>query len=202
MVARLMRKQLLYDGCYAHVISRSNRKQWIFKDDKDFIVFCDLLKRLKSDSKFRIFHYCLMHTHFHLAVMINEVNLFSKAMQRLKSLYTYHFHDKYKISGPIWRERYRSLIVENEAYLYACGKYIENNPLRAGLVGNLKDWKYSSYNHYFGKKNELVDGYLEKYLPELPEGLDSFDEAYFENERVIGSGYFQYKINERRKTLG
>ena len=131
-MARLTRSQLLFGGCYAHVISRSIGKNKVFKDGQDFETFRGLLLKAKQESGFQIFHYCFMHTHFHRAVKIPDVSRFSKGLQKLKSQYIYKYHTKYRESGPIWRERFRSLLIENEAYLYACGQYIENNPVKAG----------------------------------------------------------------------
>lgn len=200
MVARLARHQILYDGCYAHIISRSIRKLEILNDDEDFKTFLEALLRLKREHGFKIYHYCLMHTHFHLAVAVPDVQKFSRAIQKLKNLYACRFHTKYKISGPIWRERYRSLLIENEPYLYACGQYIESNPIRAGIVGEGKDWKYSSSRYYSdGKEDEIVDGYAGVGIPNVPEDVDFSDEAFFENGIGVGSSYFRFQINERVK---
>jgi len=116
-MARLARNQLLYDGCHAHVMSRSIGKNSIFKDDQDFNVFRSLLSAIKCSAGFKIFHYCMMHTHFHLAVQIPQMFSFARALQKLKSQYTYHYHAKYKEVGPVWRQRYLSLVIENESYL-------------------------------------------------------------------------------------
>ena len=200
MAARQARQNILYDGCYAHVISRSIMKQELFKDQADFLLFRKLLVDVKKQSQFKIFHYCLMHTHFHLAVKIPEMTSFSKAIQRLKSLYIYRFHAKYKKSGPVWRERYRSLLIENESYLYACGQYIEQNPVKAKLVGDCLAWEHSSARFYLeGKQDELVDGYEGNQLPVLPKNVKEIDEGMFENGVGIGSGYFLFQLKERFK---
>ena len=202
-MARLARNQLLYDGCYAHVISRSMGKYKIFHDNEDFEVFCDLLARVKQEYGFKVFHYCLMNTHFHLAVGITEVAQFSKGLQKLKSLYIYKFHTKYKISGPIWRERYRSLLIENEAYLYACGQYIENNPVKAELVQESTQWQYSSSRYYIkGEKDKVVDGYGAVILPTMPKEIDIIDEEVFEKGMAIGSGFFRFRLKEAQKRAG
>lgn len=127
---RIARTELLYAGCYAHVISRSIRKLKIFKDHEDFQSFKDELFIEKRKSGFKVFHYCLMQTHFHLAVNIPDVAAFSRSLANLKSRYTSLFHAKYHLSGPIWRERYKSLLIENEAYLLACGRYKSSRATR------------------------------------------------------------------------
>ncbi len=199
-MARLTRSQLLYDGCYAHVMSRSIAKNKIFKDQDDFELFSKLLLNVKRENKFKIFHYCLMHTHFHLAVKMSRRELFSKAIQKLKSLYTYQYHTKYKAVGPIWRGRFRSMLIESEDYVYACGQYIENNPLKIDLVKQSRDWKYSSSAHYVeGRKNDLIDDYENHALPRAPKDVDVFDDALFEKGLGIGSSFFRFQLKESVK---
>jgi putative transposase len=65
-------------------------------------------------------------------------------VQKLKSSYIRYFHAKYKLSGPLWRERYKSLLIENEPYLFVCGEYIENNPVKAGLANLSEEYPFGS----------------------------------------------------------
>ena len=121
-------------------------------------------------------------------------------MQKLKSQYACWFHSKYKTSGPIWRDRFRSLLIENEAYLFACGKYIENNPVKAGLASEDIDWKYSSARHYMkGDHDSIVDGYGPDQLPMLPAEVDLYDEEVFEKRSGIGSAFFRFQLQEKLK---
>ena len=123
-----------------------------------------------------------------------------RALQKLKSQYVYQFHAKYRLSGPIWRERFRSLLIEDEAYLYACGQYIENNPVKAGLVRESLEWKFSSSRHYLkGEADPVVDGYETASLPQLPSDVGSNDEEAFEKGRAIGSSYFRFRFKEMHK---
>lgn len=109
-MARKARHELLYDGCYAHVFSRALEKQRIFEGEDDFLAFKKLLLRAKGENGLLIHHYCLMNTHFHLAVSIPSVASFSRGLQAVKSRYTAYFNKKYRHEGPLWRERFRSLI--------------------------------------------------------------------------------------------
>ena len=198
-MARLTRRQLLYDGCYAHVISRSIGKNKVFKDNQDFLTFRDMLLKIKSDSGFKVFHYCLMHTHFHLVVEVPEVSLFSKGLQKLKSQYIYKYHTRYKECGPIWRDRYKSLLIENENYLYACGQYIENNPIKAGLVKESVEWEYSCARYYLkGYADQIIDKY-DCVNKELIKDIDIVNEGFFEKGVGIGSDFYRFKLSERLK---
>jgi hypothetical protein len=115
-------------------------------------------------------------------------------------MYAYKFHTKYHKSGPLWRDRFKSLLIENESYLHACGQYIENNPVRAELVLQGEQWEYSSSRHYLGKiKNGLVDQYEGNLLPSLPNDINLDDERYFEEEIGIGSDFFRFQMEDRLK---
>ncbi len=190
-MARRARSEILYDGCYAHVFSRSIEKRTIFKDDEDFKYFLNLLMQEKLKNKFHIFHYCLMHTHFHLAVGINTLSAFSRGLQQVKWKYTRKFNERNMRWGPLWRERFKSMLIEDERYLLACGHYIEENPVKAGMVGERKNWEYSSAQYFKGvSKNKLIDSYESL---GLPEDFEPDDEDEFMNGDLIGSGWFKYK---------
>jgi len=196
-MSRVLRNHLLYQGCYAHIISRSIRKLKLFNDKEDFLFFKGLLIRAKTQAKFKIYHYCFMQTHFHLAIKMGNIKDFSFAIRDVKRDYAFKFHTKYKLSGPIWRDRFKSLLIEDEDYLYACGKYIEANPVKAQLVKQVIDWNYSSRRyHELNEKDELVDCYEKdiKLNAEI-----KMNEANFERGSVIGSDFFRFQFFENRK---
>jgi len=169
----------------------------IFNDRKDFEAFKKFLLEIKRRGSFKLFHYCLMQTHFHLAVEMCDVKEFSCAVRDLKRSYVYWFHSKYKISGPIWRERFKSLLIEDENYLFTCGRYIEDNPLKAGLVRESRDWEHSSCRHY---QQGIVDKLIDQYESPVKEVKDLiFDKEEFENGSVIGSSFFKFQFQESRK---
>lgn len=198
-MSRISRNELLYEGCYAHVISRSIRKMRLFVEDEDFDQFKKLLLMAKKAGGFEVYHYCLMQTHFHLAVKMGRPELFSFAIRDLKRSYVYWYHAKNKISGPLWRERYRSLLIENENYLYTCGKYIENNPVKAGLVEQPELWGHSSARYYInGIKDDLLDQYGDDVRQ--VEGLPLTEEE-FESGSVIGSGFFRFQFYDSRRRV-
>ena len=157
---RLSRKQILYNNCYAHVYARALEKYPVFEEPDDFEYFKNLLLFFKKKNSFRIFHYCLMHTHFHLAVQIQDVDVFSKGMKAIKQQYAVRVREEKKKEGPVWWGRFGSQLIENDQYLYACGLYIEQNPVKAGLVNQPEKWGYSSSAHYFlGTPDPLIDPY-------------------------------------------
>lgn len=193
-MGRIPRNCLLYDGCFAHIISRSIDKRKIFENEQDFNFFKNLLSSGKKEYGFGLYHYCLMHTHFHLVVRVGGVESFSKGMHRIKWDYTREYNQRHKRRGPLWQNRFKSLLIENEKYLYACGLYIENNPNRASLVREAEEWEHSSSRHYANiTKDPLIDNYETANLSldaDLKEDLD------FERGFGIGSDWFKYKLKK------
>jgi REP element-mobilizing transposase RayT len=196
-MSRIPRSQLLYEGCYAHIISRPIRKERILNQEEDFIHFLNLLKEAKDKYPFNLFHYCLMQTHFHLVVQILSIKDFSKSLNYIKSRYALYFHTKYKLSGPIWRERYKSLLIEDQIYLHACGQYVEYNPVKAGIVNLIEEWEYSSAKYYLGiGSNSLINNYE---VPQNAIKINYKNIIGFEEGNGIGSDYFKFKLRRGLK---
>lgn len=191
---RRSRDSLLYNSCFAHVISRSFDNRYIFESADDFIFFQSLLLQIKKHFGFKLHHYCLMNTHFHLAVSMPSLQNFQKAMQQIKWGYTQYFNTRNKRRGPIWRERFKSLLIEDESYLYACGLYIEYNPVKAGMVERPEDWAFSSARHYFSSEADLLIDLYE--TADLPEHIDLADDKIFSEGMAIGSELFKLQLSE------
>lgn len=186
-MTRKARSQILYDGCFAHIFSRSIEKKRIFVSAKDFEFFKSLLLENKVKYNFFIHHYCLMHTHFHLALSIPVLSSFSQGLKTITWKYTRYYNRQNKRRGPLWQSRFKSLVIENEEYLYACGRYIEYNPVQAGLTKDPTNWFYSSSAHYEqGKTDRLIDPYERS----VTKKFDIPNEEIFTKGNAIGSDLF------------
>lgn len=193
-MGRIARNDILYDGCYAHVFSRTFEKRKIFGSIDDFEYFKDLLLKTKKKYAYQIHHYCIMHTHFHMVVTIGNVKQFSLALQVLKKSYSEYHNYCRKRFGPLWRERFKSLAIENERYLYACGLYVEHNPLAAGLVIKSEEWEHSSAQFYnLGRPDRLIDCHS---TPELPKYFDIQNTKEFTKGAGIGSALFKIHLRD------
>ena len=145
---------------YYHVISRSINDTWILKDQEDFIRFCYFELKAKEQFPIQLYHYALMNTHFHFVLKAFDKESLAKHLSYLKWHYTKWVKKKYGWKGPLWRERYKSLPIENESYLTICGTYVEYNPVRAGICNDPAEYLYSSYRKYhLDIKDALVDEY-------------------------------------------
>ena len=202
-VARIIKDEGVF-----HVISRGNNKQWIFHDDEDFRAFLSLLALHKESKPFHLYHYALLNNHFHLLLEPYPGQTITKIMQGIKLSYFYYYRKKYNYSGHLFQDRFKSILIEKDRHLLACGAYIELNPVRAGITKRATDYYYSSCVCYTqGKENSLVTpdpAYLE--LSRQADRRQSLYRDFLENEskkdvsyskgNYIGTVAFESKIKE------
>jgi len=145
-------------GYIYHVLNRGNRKQTVFHKEKDYSVFLELIKIAKEKFPIKIFAYCLMPNHYHFALMPLQVDHLSKWIHWLTTVHARRYHYHYQTSGHIWQGRFKNIIVQDDHHLDTVLKYIERNPIRAGLVKSAWNWPWSSYRECQGEKlNDLLD---------------------------------------------
>jgi putative transposase len=142
-----------------HVLTRGNNRQDVFEDEEDFRKYLELLLRYKDKYHFKLYHYVLMTNHVHLVIEPTEDGgSLSEIMKGINLAYAQHYKRKYNHTGHFWQDRYKSIIISKDEYLLACGSYVELNPVRAKIVEDPKDYRWSSYQAYgYGKKDEVVD---------------------------------------------
>jgi len=148
----------LVDGGVYHLIARGNNRQVLFTEEPQFRYFLDLLRRAKTRYPAQLYHYCLMSNHVHLLLAIATAEDLPRFMQYVLQGYGRWYATRRGYSGHVWQGRYKSPLVDQESYYLEAGRYIERNPLRAKMVGDLKDYPWSSYPTYaFGTTNPLLD---------------------------------------------
>ncbi|TCL38304.1 REP element-mobilizing transposase RayT [Anaerospora hongkongensis] len=135
-------------GIY-HVMLRGINRQILFEDDEDKQKFFEKIKQYKEKSGYKILGYCLMDNHVHLLIQEGK-EVLEVAMKRIGVSYVYWYNLKYKRSGHLFQDRYKSEPVEDDGYLLMVLKYIHLNPLKAGLVSQVGDYSWSSYHEYKG----------------------------------------------------
>ena len=150
--------RLLYDGAVYHIINRGHNRQILFKDSYDYEKLRVITKTYKEKYKFKLFNYCLMINHFHLLIRVREGRNLPKIMQSISQAYAKYHKRRYGNIGYLFQGRYKSLLIKEDSYLSECARYIERNPLRAGIVQELSDYSWSSYNYYAnGKNDDIID---------------------------------------------
>jgi REP element-mobilizing transposase RayT len=139
-------------GIY-HVILRGINKQIIFEDDEDHEMFLKTLKQYKSQSQYKLLAYCLMGNHVHLLLKTEKEEL-GQIFRRIGASYVYWYNHKYNRTGHLFQDRYKSEVVETDAYLFAVLRYIHQNPIKAGIVQTLEEYTWSSYAEYLRLTND------------------------------------------------
>jgi putative transposase len=146
-------------GLLQHVMARGIEGREIFKDDQDRKLFLGRLAIVLDESQTQCYAWSLLPNHFHLLLRTSQTPL-SKVMRRLMTGYAVTFNRRYKRSGHLFQNRYRSIVCEEDPYLLELIRYIHLNPLRAGLVKNLKEldkYPWSGHAAILGhSKNPLI----------------------------------------------
>jgi putative transposase len=138
-------------GLPHHVIQRGNNRQAIFADSADYQRYLQLLQEIATAHAVGIHAYVLMTNHVHLLVTPEKDGGLSRFMQALGRRYVRWFNDRHGRSGTLWEGRFRSTVIAADRYLLACMRYIELNPVRAGLSAAPSEYRWSSNAHHVGR---------------------------------------------------
>jgi len=154
-MARLPR--FVLPGQPQHVIQRGNNKAPIFKQKQDYLFYLEKLAEACGRFGCEIHAYILMTNHVHLLMTPDSENSISKTMQSLGRYYVQYFNYRYERTGTLWEGRYKASLLHSEQYLLTCYRYIELNPVRAGMVDHPSDYPWSSYQfNAQGQINPIV----------------------------------------------
>lgn len=150
--------RLVINGGIYHVLTRGNNGQTVFHDASDYQRYLQLLATYKQEYEFKVYHYALMPNHVHLIMEIPRGQTLGKAMLGLNLSYSLFYRKRRRYTGHLWQGRFKSLLIDREVYLLECGRYVELNPVRGGLVRQPEAYPWSSYRAYaHGLDNPLVD---------------------------------------------
>jgi REP element-mobilizing transposase RayT len=147
-MARPLRLELA-GGLY-HVTSRGDRQEDIYTDDADREKWLGILGNVCSRFNWRCHAYCQMDNHYHIVIETAEANL-SKGMRQLNGVYTQYYNHQHKRVGHVYQGRYKGILVERDTYLLELSRYVVLNPVRAHMIKNIDEWKWSSYPAMIGK---------------------------------------------------
>lgn len=215
-------KRICQPGLIYHVINRSNNGKQIFNDDQDYYQYLDIIYRFKIKYKFKLFSYCLMNNHIHLLIQTSgDKENISKIMQAITVSHTRHYHLKNKTYGHIWQGRFKSPIVSNDNYFLKVMNYIERNPVKAKIVMNVENYKWSSHklnirledsklidrndNFLFqslgNDDKQRIDKYKKLISKDLDENsINEIKKSFLGNNNFV-SEEFKCKLNNIEKTF-
>jgi REP-associated tyrosine transposase len=142
--------RLEFANALYHITSRGDGREDIFLTDDDRTVFLAVLAEVWARFNWTVHAYCLMGNHYHLLVETPDANL-SKGMRQLNGVYTQRFNRAHQRVGHVFQGRYKAVLVEKEAHLLELARYVVLNPVRAGMVCNPGEWRWSSYRPTVGE---------------------------------------------------
>ena len=145
-------ERLEYEGAFYHVMNRGRGRETVFHDDAYYECFLQTLKEAHQRFDIRIHGYCLMSNHYHLIIETPHANLV-RVMRHINGVYTQRHNRLKKTDGPLFRGRYKSIIVDADSYLLPLSRYVHRNPIETQkpLVDSLADYPWSSYPAYINK---------------------------------------------------
>ncbi len=142
-VSGMRKRRYLLDGALYHVTMRANRKEMIFTEDSIKGLYMEVLKQARKRYLFAIENFMIMGNHVHLMIRPGPGENLSRIMQWINSVFAMRYNRAFCLTGHTWGERFFSCIINRFQEYIRTFEYIENNPVRAQLVQNVIEWKYS-----------------------------------------------------------
>jgi putative transposase len=202
--------RISYPGAWYHVMNRGASRKDIFLNDRHRELFLQILFEIHNRYRIEIHAYCLMRNHYHLLLRTPLGNI-SRAMRHLDGVYTQRFNKITKRDGPLFRGRYKAILVEADAYLLRLSRYIHLNPVTAKLSQFADQYRWSSYNGFI-KGNEpdwlytrttlsyFEDDSRQKYIAFVNDGADVKWRNYYQNKfskPILGNDDFVKSVSDK-----
>ena len=162
--------RLILPGVAVHIIQRGNNRVACFRQDSDYLMYLAHLRQLAEKYDCLVHAYCLMTNHVHLLVTPSTPGACTALMRDLGQRYVQYFNRRHQRTGTLWEGRFRSCVVESTRYVLGCYRYIESNPVRAGMVDHPVGYLWSSYAVNSGMR---VDPLLSPHVEFAALGTDS-----------------------------
>ncbi|MCU7843186.1 MAG: transposase [Candidatus Thiodiazotropha sp. (ex Monitilora ramsayi)] len=134
-----------FSGYPYHIVQRGNNREACFLEPENYQYYLDLWRELSKRYGVKVHAYCLMTNHIHFLVTPDRKNSISDTMKCVGSRYAQYVNKKYGRTGTLWEGRHRSSLIKTDKYLMCCYRYIELNPVRAGMVMRPEEYRWSSY---------------------------------------------------------
>lgn len=206
--------RLAFENAFYHVFNRGANRQPIFFSDDDCRLFLKKLVDLKGKYDHSIYAYCLMPNHFHLSIQTRKISI-SKIISSLTTSHSMYINNKYNRLGPLFQNRFKSILVESDRYFLKLSQYIYLNPVKAGLVKDPIAYQFSSIRETLGREPlSILDSDIVRLIGEtlgsqqayekfiydgISENLDEIAQLFEKEEAILGSNRFA--TNAKRKYL-
>jgi len=217
MYAMARHLRLSFEDATYHITARGNRKEKIFYSDKDKGIFLNKMKETFEKYSLICYAYCLMDNHYHLFIKTPLANI-ADGIHYLNASYANWFRAKNEIVGPVFQGRYKSIIVDEDSYSLILSAYIHLNPVRAGIANNIREYLWSSFLDYIGRREPLntldTTLILSQFDNDLIKARIKYERFVFENINmknplediykniVLGNEVFRKRIDSCRQKKG
>lgn len=156
----MRKKREIQAGAVYHVGARINNKEMLLKSPEIKSLFLAVVKRAKKKYMFQLTNFVVMENHIHMIIKPGEKENLSRIMQWILSVFAVLCNKKMGRTGHLWGERFFSKIIRTVCEYARVFEYIDDNPLKAGLVTNDGVWRYSGKYHRLINKYELLEKYI------------------------------------------
>lgn len=203
-----------YPNAFYHVMNRGLNRQAIYLIDDDYEMFLEAVMESSRFFDIRIISYCLMPNHYHLLLQTPKANL-SRAMRHLNGVYTQRFNRCHKKDGPLFRGRYKAILIQEDEYLTHLIRYIHLNPIQANLTKDLSKYPWTSHKQYLKGQDQAswlrvrlglaffssqLKRALKDYREFMKSGVDSKTLAFYDKKKqspIFGDPDFIDRIKEK-----
>jgi putative transposase len=202
-----------------HLIQRGNNRAAIFREPGDYARYLLLLERASSACGVAVHAFVFMTNHLHLIATPDTERSIPTMMRKLGARYVPYYNRRYERTGTLWEGRYKSFPIDTERYLLMCVRYVEMNPVRAGIVERPEQYQWSSYRtHAWGVKSSFIQVHpvmmtlgrddAERHMtyrefcsePISPEELTSVRDAV-QYGKALGTREFEHRVDTETNRL-
>lgn len=139
-----------------HVMVQGIKKENIFYEEREKYEYIKLMNKYKEEYELNVLAYCMMNNHAHMLVEVKDINKLTLYMHKLNTSYAIYYNKNKSRVGYVYRDRFKTQVIKDEKHMYNCILYIHNNPVKAGICKQAKDYKFSSYDRFLYKDNEQM----------------------------------------------
>ena len=197
---RIARKDI--KTSFLHVMVQGINKEYIFDKEKYIQIYLQIFNNYQKDFNLTLIAYCIMNNHAHFLIHADDIKDIGKYMHKVNLIYTIKYNELNNRTGVLFRNRYKSEPIYDRKYLLNCIKYIHNNPVKANIVEECGDYKYSSYNDYSNNtgiaKNKILEDIFGKDCNYLFLFKKGYDKIFMD---VDEEKDFEHYIKERNKGI-
>ena len=199
--------RIVVPGYPYHVAHRGNRTEDVFFDEEDRETYRKWLKEYANKYGLEIWAYCLMTNHVHLIACPREKDALENAIGRTHMRFARYVNRKQEWSGHLWANRYYSTVLD-ENHLWTAVRYVESNPVRAGIVDSAEDYRWSSARTHCGGDEDVLlsdnrpfPGHIKNWGQWLPEGIEEEEMDMLRRNTYTGRPSGSAKFIEKLETL-